>query len=253
MSDLDFDPQTAMIGRPPVANEPLLASGDARLRQVVDEFTISARTREEYGIKEGETPYWLRNARQWESVEMKDRGDEFLDAADGARIPLKKGQPKTHGDLILGVIPQEVMDRQRAEEAAAMQRYLHDLGAEPTPRDPQGRPFERNRAALEARWEEEIRRNHEAALTGPASPTHGLSIEEAYRRIDARSTEREEAIYRSGGQRRASVRSLETDMGRGGEMTPRGRAMQHAMGDSGFPRNPNSPLAAAQRRGRGGE
>jgi hypothetical protein len=206
VQDLDFDPSTAMIGQPPIAGESILANGVTALRQpVVDQFTVTQRLRDSFGadVKPGDMPYWLRNAQSWESIEMMDRGDQFLDTVDGAYIPLRNGKPKRNGDLILGFIPAEIWEKQQREEAAAADKHVADMTGRHTQVDAFGRKFDRSSEAMERRHDEEIKRNQAAGLTGPSSPTSGLDINQAYGRFDEAAVANEEAMYRSGGQRRA--------------------------------------------------
>lgn len=253
VKDLDFDPSTAMIGQPPIAGEPLVASGDSRMRApVVDIFTVTQRLRDTLGdqVRPGDMPYWLRNAKAWEQFEMLDRGDQFLDTDDGNYIPLRNGAPKRNGDLILGFISREKWEAQQRAEQAAAAAHVEDLQGRHTQVDPYGNKFDRTSEALEARHDAELKRNQAAGLTGPSSPTSGLDIMQAYGRFDETAVANEEAMYRSGGQRRplsqdqadAADRIKSANEGRAGR--------QVSMADSGFPRNPNSALAQAQRRGK---
>jgi hypothetical protein len=206
VQDLDFDPSTAMIGQPPIAGEPLVVTGDSRMRQpVVDQFTVTQRLRESFGdqVRPGDMPYWLRNAQSWEKIEMLDRGDQFLDSVDGAYIPLRDGRPKRNGDLILGFIPAEIWERQQREEQAAAEAHVANVTGRHQQIDAAGRKFDRTAEALQERHDEELRRNLASGITGHSSPTSGLDINQAYGRFDETAVANEEAMYRSGGQRRS--------------------------------------------------
>lgn len=237
----------------PVAGESLVAHGQAtqHLPAGFDKYYVTDRMRKEGGIKENEALRWVRNSAMWEEHEKSDRIGEFQDTHD-ARLPLKKnGKPITQGDLVLMAYPMAYKEREDAEEIARSDAWTRELEEGSHPEN-----FDRSRENLErlkARALEQSRRN---GYVGPQSPTSGMSLEEAYRRFSVDAMEAEETRARRGPRRMESpeaTAAVERMVARAETRSAaqKGRS-SYGMGESGFARNPNSPLAQAQAKaGRG--
>src|SRR5579862_833087 len=107
----DTEATRAMMGRPAHAPHALLADGDTneRLEPGYDQFTVTAQDRADAGLREDESPRWIRDPRIWKAHEMGDRARSFLHMNPGGRIVLKDGQFVTNGDdLILAAVPREL-------------------------------------------------------------------------------------------------------------------------------------------------
>lgn len=225
-----------------------------------DEFHVSNEDRAFYGIRDNEVPFWPRDPEYWmKNGELTNRVKELekpvnrggvggriiLHPEDGEMIHLGGG---TSGDNVLMAIPREVHDRIQRERDAAVDELQNDLvptdeGWEGTVNTLDYGP-ERSR-----RMRAEHQMNQRLGLVGGSSPTAGMTLTQAMSFMANRQGEVEAKAARLRNGASHTTPSLadfrELMSGR-----PQKRAMA-AMGNSGFPRNPKSPLAqAAAREGR---
>lgn len=250
----DINPQTDMVGKLHIGGESLHTDGAAtqNLPPGFDEFAVTPRMRKEGAIQDSEALRWVRNSSMWEEHEKNDRIGQFQDTHDGRLVTRGKGgKPFTRGDLVLMAYPMAVKEAEEARELREAQEWQREIesGAHP-----ENLPRDQDRLrALKERSRENNQRN---GYVGGLSPTSGMRLEDAYRRFSADAVAAEETRYRRGprgADREEIAQARAAAMEARGAQRAERAGKSVAMGNSGFPRNPNSPLAQAQARSAAGK
>lgn len=242
------------------------ADGSIRERPIeegpFDEFYISPEQKKEYGIQDHEEPYWARDPEFW----MK-RG-ENVNRVKQIEGPLQRGGMQgrliktgefdtvhlgggTEGDLVLMAIPKSSSEMQQKEIDDSNIEYQSKL--KKTDRGYEGREDTLDREGLEERMRWEHEQNQRSGLIGDGSPTKGMSYPEAVSYYARRGADAQadiaakQEMLRNGGYHQEMTQEHFSAV-----MSGQRRSPTHAMGTSGFPRNPNSAVAQAARRQQSG-
>lgn len=222
-------------------------------RMTMDESTVTDRKRAEWGIRDDEALQWTRDGSKWEQFEGIDRQEQFIDETGGRLVRTSEFDKVKRGvDLVLMAYPKEVEEQRRKEIDAANQAYEQDLI--PDDDDPHvvrshRDLFDRAAFDLHARMRYEHERNARSGFVGGNSPTAGLTLAQAEALMARRGVDVEamQADLRRGG-RHVQMNASDFSNMIAGEKAERRTSRTVAMGDSGFPRNPNSAVAQAARK-----
>ncbi len=232
----------------------------ARDRVYRDPFFVSEKRREEYGIKPDEDVRWARDAERWARFEFSDRQEELMaDPSDGGmagQLVTTSEYDKVRiggsaGDLVLMKFPRSILEDDQANVDAGRTDFERNMVKTDDGYESEEDVFVRkSRSQMLAEHEY----HQKTGLVG--GPTAGLSLAAAEalmeRKYGREAIEAKQERLRMGGQHSPAddQRSIVQMMGAARDMQsanrPRGKTV--AMGDSGFGRNANSPLAQAARR-----
>lgn len=217
-----------------------------------DQFSGILRKPEYYGVRPGFTPYLARNSDHPRYREIgEDRPQEIMDTYPGAYIcSTDKADSYRSMDSVLMAVPDALVAKVQDGIDAGSREWSKDLEIDPTQPGvvaSYDEDYNDIRKRTRKDVQQERARNVSQGLTGPQSPTHGLSLMEANalmaKRHGPKHAEMEQARYRQVGNQPSM--GLEEFQARiSGKKT-------FGMGDTGFGRNAKSPLAqAAARKGR---
>lgn len=221
-----------------------------------DEFYVSPEERKEFGVEDNEVLHWARDPERWmklgEPINRVRQLERPVNRGGmSARMLFdKQGDPIYPGglpgpDLVLMALPREVADQQQAEIDAGSEDYQAEL--EQTEEGWVGNYSNLDSGAeRNARMRAEARKNRELGLIGGNSPTSGVPYPQAIRQMANRADEVEnkQRMLREGGSHTQPTLDDFRKL-----MSGNDRKI-HGMGNSGFPRNANSAVAQAARKGK---
>lgn len=246
----------------------LTSDGSIRHRpekELVDEFYVSPEQKEEYGVTENEDLRWVRDAAYWQKYELIDRIEQvkaplhrggmegrLLHTKDADKVHIGGG---LNGDLVLMAIPRSITEQQQGEIDAAKKEY--EKGMVQTEEGYETRDVYEEYKLDPHATRQKLRAEHEynvrMGLIDPRRRNMNLLQAEADAKRSGIDVAGKQEALRNGGyhadQTHEDFQRLFT-----GERANRAAMTKKtvSMGDSGFKRNPNSPLAQAQRRAQGG-
>lgn len=239
---------------PETANRSMYVNGDQQDLSNPDQFTVNNRRRESYGVTPAEALRWVRNPdhHTWKQV-GSDRTEEMKDEYDGARVPLNKaGQPLRNGeDLILVAYPREHEDAKQQRLLDDQDEFIGEIAEQrhPDALDLSTMTPNQRMDLMRARRAE----NRNSGMVGGNSRTSGMSYDDAFTMMGREAgVAKEEARARRGGHANHYDKSVWESTMDSFDNSPRAvkSAKSVAMGDSGFARNPKSPLEQARARGK---
>lgn len=225
-----------------------------------DEFYLSPEDKAAYEIGPEDKPYWCRDPEYWmKRGELVNRvkqieGPEHREGMRG-KLVMHDGDPVrlgggTDGDLVLMKIPREMMEKRQREIDDAQTQYQSKL--KKTENGYVGREDTLDMESLDERMRAEHEMNMASGLIGPGSPTRGMTYTQAaaFMQRTGRTSEMEDrqAEIRNAGQHMQPDDAQFHNLMSGRPQRKVQGKIQAAMGDSGFPRNPNSAVAQAARR-----
>jgi hypothetical protein len=238
----------------------------AESEETVNSNQFGALTREErkrLGVKDEEVTYAARNPEFWQRMEGKNRVQELAREHGYARVLTNSDGtlPMDGTDTILVAVPREGMERRdqimRQEldkDMGSLQEIDTDEGAYLQSDDNwqtmgnEEIPFTREDRRLMHRLRDQNRAIARAsALMGPGSPTFKKSLRAAESMYTPEQIEAEEAMHRG----RIQQTEMTTERWKAMTSAPDAKKQASSMfgfSNTGFPRNPNSPVAQAARR-----
>lgn len=142
-----------------------------------DKYFLSKEDYEYYGMDYAtEEHAWIRNPKIWMQHEGGDRALQFRRENPGGRIIEKDGERVQMEDLILVARPRRLREIIDARSKQEMSDYEERLRERETPFD------KRERDALEHQMIETRQFAQDMGFVGAGSPTHRMSLEDAYSR-----------------------------------------------------------------------
>lgn len=159
-----------------------------------DQFALTSEERRMYGIRANEQHCWIQDPDYWSQRVPGDPTRTHL-RTPGARVVIHKGDYVRNGpDLILATVPMEHVERNKAEHREQVKELEEDLkGRLRSDSFTLKANVDDDRVRAQAEFNTEA--NHQMGLTGPMSPSSGLSYDEylKYRGISPEA-ERREAV-----------------------------------------------------------
>lgn len=247
---------------PEPINRNMVVNGDQQLDHNEDQFYVSPYMKKQYGIDESEELQYVRDP---EDPRWKGQGNRVKQMAGhypGARVPKDEdGQPLRFDDLILMSYPK--VHRERIEDGliVAEQEFVQEIKEKRHPDQVNLRRMSQDER--EELMEDRRRQNRQLGLMGGNTRTSGMSYNNAFEVMgrEAGVKQTEDAARQAGRTTQYNAGVWENMMDSFSELPREDRPERPskrdtnpksvAMGDSGFARNPKSPLAQAQSRGRG--
>ncbi len=161
---------------------------------VRDEFTVDEDMKRRYGVPSHYDVYWARDDDH-PMHKAEQRPEQLLRNYEGATRVSGPGFDKIRcgEDLVLMAIPRIHTERRDKEVARLRKEYEANL--EPNPEDDGGASSmerigpQKGDRDLNARMRAEHRNNVALGVTGPSSPTHGMSLRDAERMMEARGVD----------------------------------------------------------------